>query len=59
MWPNPQFSADLVTFTEETRSVGTSDVISALFLWKKVTRDVIILKHDPIKVLLLAVSGYR
>ena len=59
MGPNPQFSADLVTFTEEIRSVGTSDVISALFLWKKVTRDVIILKHDPIKVLLLAVSGYR
>ena len=23
MWPNPQFSADLVTFTEETLNVET------------------------------------
>ena len=36
----------------------TSDVISTLFLWKKVVNDVIILKDDLVKVSLSGISGY-
>ena len=41
------------------RYFWTSDVMSTLFLWKKVLNDIIILKDDLVKVLLWGISGYR
>ena len=52
MWGNsPEVSSP--------RYFWTSDVISTVFLWKKVLNDVIILKYDLVKVSLLGISGYR
>ena len=41
------------------RYLWTSDVISTLFLWKKLLNDDIILKDDLVNVSLSAISGYR
>ena len=40
------------------RYFWTSDVMSTLFLWKKVLNDIIILKDDLVKVSLRGISGY-
>ena len=41
------------------RYFWTSDVMSTLFLWKKVLNDIIILKDDLVKESISAISGHR
>ena len=40
MWPNPQFPADLVTFTEEILNARHSHTLIDIF-WKVIDQDII------------------